>query len=125
MYHPYCPIQWGDIQSEKNCWLGDEKVPLPDVDTQNPKVVSAYTEWVKDFVQEYNIDGLRIDGTFVYSSVAHVLILNSSCQVRSLGNRPLLRSNPIRRHTNTDFWPKFCGAAGVFCMGEVFGDDLE
>lgn len=63
-YHPYCPVQWGDIQSEKNCWLGDEKVPLPDVDTQNPKVVSAYAEWVKGFVKEYNIDGLRIDGAF-------------------------------------------------------------
>lgn len=91
-YHPYCPIKWGDFESEKNCWLGDEKVPLPDVDTQNPKVVSAYKEWVKGFVQEYGIDGLRIDAA---------------------------------KHTNTDFWPEFCGAAGVFCMGEVFGDDLD
>ena len=28
------------------------------------------------------------------------------------------------RHVNTDFWPKFCSAAGVFCIGEVFDDDV-
>lgn len=28
------------------------------------------------------------------------------------------------RHVNIDFWPKFCSAAGVFCIGEVFDDDV-
>ena len=25
---------------------------------------------------------------------------------------------------NNDFWGMFCNSAGVFCMGEVFGDDI-
>jgi alpha-amylase len=60
-YHPYCPIQWGNHTSEQNCWLGDTKVPLPDVNTQDPTVVSGYSQWIKSLVQTYNIDGLRID----------------------------------------------------------------
>jgi alpha-amylase len=62
MYHTYCPIQWGNTTSEQNCWLGDDKVPLPDVDTSNPAVIAQYGDWIQNFVQEYEIDGLRIDG---------------------------------------------------------------
>jgi len=43
--------------------MGDRKVPLPDVDTTNPAVVSQYGEWIAALVKEYSIDGLRIDGT--------------------------------------------------------------
>lgn len=63
-YHPYCPVQWGNTTSEQVCWLGDTNVPLPDLNTQNPTVVQRYGEWIQNLVQEYNIDGLRIDGTF-------------------------------------------------------------
>lgn len=28
------------------------------------------------------------------------------------------------KHIQPDFWPGFCGAAGVFCIGEVYGDDI-
>lgn len=28
------------------------------------------------------------------------------------------------KHIPGEFWPGFCGAAGVFCIGEVFGDDI-
>ncbi len=62
LYHPYCPIQWGNSASEQNCWLGDTNVTLPDINTQDPSVVSAYTTWIKALVTEFNIDGLRIDG---------------------------------------------------------------
>nr|BAW15173.1 alpha-amylase [Pholiota microspora] len=61
LYHQYCPIDWGNTTSEQNCWLGDTKVPLPDVDTQNPTVVSQYGTWIANLVKEYSIDGLRID----------------------------------------------------------------
>jgi hypothetical protein len=63
-YHPYCPIQWGNATSEQNCWLGDEKVALPDVDTTNPTVIAKYGDWIQDLVKQYNIDGLRIDGEY-------------------------------------------------------------
>lgn len=61
LYHPYCPIQYGNSTSEEKCWFGDEKVPLADVDTSNPTVIERYGEWVEGFVKKYNIDGLRID----------------------------------------------------------------
>lgn len=60
-YHPYCPIQYGDGHSEQQCWMGDTKVALMDVNTENPDVVSSYNSWIKDFVHEYSIDGLRLD----------------------------------------------------------------
>lgn len=62
MYHPYCPIQWGNTTSEQTCWLGDTKVPLPDVNTSHPTVIAQYGDWIHDLVQEYQFDGLRIDG---------------------------------------------------------------
>lgn len=60
-YHPYCPIVWGNITSEQDCWMGDEKVPLPDLDTRNQDVRTKYGEWIENLVKEYSIDGLRID----------------------------------------------------------------
>ena len=45
-----------------NCWLGDEKVPLPDLNTQDPQVQAGYGDWIENLVKEYSIDGLRIDG---------------------------------------------------------------
>lgn len=90
-YHPYCPVDWNNITSIQECWLGDTKVALPDVNTEDPVVISAYGEWIQSLVQEYGIDGLRIDAA---------------------------------KHVKPEFWPQFCGKAGVFCMGEVFGDDV-
>ena len=75
-YHPYCPIQWGNTTSEQNCWLGDTNVTLPDVNTQDPGVVSAYTTWIKALVDEFKIDGLRIDGKSAdIASVVNLLII--------------------------------------------------
>lgn len=88
MYHSYCPVQWGNTTSEQACWLGDKNVSLPDVDTTNPAVIVKYGTWIQDLVQEYDIDGLRLDAA---------------------------------KHVQMAFWPQFCGKAGVFCMGEVFG----
>lgn len=64
-YHNYCPVVWGDRDSEMNCWLGDEKVPLPDLNTQDTQVQSAYGDWIENLVKEYSIDGLRIDGMHI------------------------------------------------------------
>ena len=61
-YHPYCPIDWSNLTSIQYCWLGDTNVPLPDLNTQDPTVASTYGTWINNLVQEYGIDGLRIDG---------------------------------------------------------------
>lgn len=75
-YHPYCPIDWNNLTSIQNCWLGDTIVPLPDLNTQDPGVASAYGAWIENLVQEYAIDGLRIDGVcilLVYSIVSKII----------------------------------------------------
>lgn len=65
-YHPYCPIDYENITSQVNCWFGDEKVPLPDIDTENPQVVEVLGSWIHDLVRKYGIDGLRIDGVALF-----------------------------------------------------------
>ncbi|KAF9228592.1 alpha-amylase [Gyrodon lividus] len=91
-YHPYCVIDWSNTTSEERCWMGDTVVPLADINTEDPTVVSAFQNWIQSLVQEYSIDGLRIDAA---------------------------------KHVNIDFWPGFCAAAKVFCIGEVFGSDIN
>jgi len=91
-----------------NCWMGDEKVPLPDLNTQDAQVQAAYGDWIENLVQEYSLDGLRIDGTCL-ASICHTSISTFF---------------PAAKHVNNDFWGTFCAKAGIFCMGEVFGDDI-
>jgi alpha-amylase len=80
-YHPICPIKWGDRNSEMNCWLSDEKVLLPDIKTEDPRVISRLNEWITDLVNDYDIDGLRIDGTWPPSHHIHEAYASSSCEV--------------------------------------------
>ena len=91
-FHPQCWIDYSNATSVEQCWLGDDKLPLMDVNTENETVETTLQSWIKDFVSKYNIDGLRIDAA---------------------------------KHVRQDFWPGFCGAAGVFCIGEVYGDDMN
>lgn len=43
-------------------WLGDDKLALMDVNTENAEIQQALQNWISDYVKEYGIDGLRIDG---------------------------------------------------------------
>jgi alpha-amylase len=61
-YHPYCSVDWSNLTSEQQCWLGDTTVPLPDLNTEDSTVQSGYAQLIQQLVQEYDIDGLRIDG---------------------------------------------------------------
>ncbi|KAH1687383.1 hypothetical protein KXX12_001899 [Aspergillus fumigatus] len=90
-FHPLCFISNYDNQTDvENCWLGDNSVPLPDLDTTNPDVQKIWYNWVNSLVSNYSIDGLRIDTV---------------------------------KHVQSDFWPGFNDAAGVYCIGEVFDGD--
>lgn len=99
-FHPFCPMDYSNRTSEEICWMGDYKLWLMDVNTEDEGVQNILHSWINGFVKEYNIDGLRIDAA---------------------------------KHIPAPFWKQFCGtggAAGVFCMGEVFtgaitGDDIE
>jgi len=65
-YHwPVRECQWIDDHTPYNqtglelCWLSF----LPDLDQENPFVKQTLIEWVRDFVNTYQIDGLRLDAT--------------------------------------------------------------
>lgn len=61
-YHPFCAItDSNDPENSKRCWLDTEVVALPDLKTEDEKVVSMIQDWVKGLVGNYSIDGLRVD----------------------------------------------------------------
>ena len=61
-FHPFCLITDYNNQTDvEQCWLGDKKVPLADVNTENPFVIRASYNWIQALVKKYGIDGLRID----------------------------------------------------------------
>ncbi|KAL5336430.1 glycoside hydrolase superfamily [Aspergillus crustosus] len=63
-YHPFCEItDWNDLEVSKNCWFSVDTVALPDLKTEDKKVVSMIQDWVKGLVSNYSIDGLRVDAT--------------------------------------------------------------
>jgi hypothetical protein len=61
-YHPRCPMDYGNTTSVEVCWMGDDKLPLADVNTENVEVIQTLQTWIHDFVTEFGVDGLRIDG---------------------------------------------------------------
>ena len=65
-YHPFCEINYNDDNSVRTCWEGDNKVSLPDLKTEDSNIRSTFSDWIKDLVAKYSIDGMRID------SVKHV-----------------------------------------------------
>lgn len=61
-FHSYCEItNYTNYTNAQVCWLGDDIVALPDLDTENDEVVSLMTSWVSDLVANYSVDGLRVD----------------------------------------------------------------
>jgi alpha-amylase len=61
-YNPLCNItDWNDPENYINCWFSTQYIALPDLNTKNPDVNSMYSTWIKELVQNYSIDGLRID----------------------------------------------------------------
>ena len=61
-FTPYCNIT--DFENRtiaQNCWLGNENIALPDLDTHSDEVIKMTGDWIKELVSNYSIDGLRID----------------------------------------------------------------
>ncbi|KAI6602090.1 hypothetical protein ACKVWC_010890 [Pyricularia oryzae] len=56
-YHPECKIDYSNQQSVERCRLGN----LPDLNTEDPKIRTLLTDWIKWIVSEFKVDGLRID----------------------------------------------------------------
>jgi alpha-amylase len=61
-YHPQCWISDYTNQTEvEQCWLGDSKAALVDINTEDDQVVKALNDWVGSLVKNYEVDGIRID----------------------------------------------------------------
>ncbi|CAF0990735.1 unnamed protein product [Didymodactylos carnosus] len=43
------------------CTVGDINVPLPDLNTEHEFVVSTLSQWIRNIINEYEFDGIRID----------------------------------------------------------------
>jgi alpha-amylase len=41
--------------------MGDQKVPLLDIRTEDPGIQMTWNNWIEDTVSKFNIDGLRLD----------------------------------------------------------------
>lgn len=61
-FHSYCEIKDYDNYTDAQiCWFGDDKVALPDLNTEDPEVSGMMNDWVVKLVNDYSIDGLRVD----------------------------------------------------------------
>ncbi|KAK3114807.1 hypothetical protein LTR53_006503 [Teratosphaeriaceae sp. CCFEE 6253] len=61
-YHDYCTVDDPTNQTNtQECYLGDWKVTLADLRTEDPDVRDMFGEWISQMVSNYSIDGLRID----------------------------------------------------------------
>ncbi len=104
-YHPLCAVDFGNHTSEMDwyvgcgltgfeliscSWLATSGVALMDINQSNQNVSNTLINWVNGYVNEYSIDGFRLDAS---------------------------------KHMPIDFQHTFCSTAGVFCIGEVAGDD--
>ena len=57
-YHDWCDIKiWQDQWQVENCRLDG----MPDLKHENDWVTKTLLEWIRDLVQKYDIDGIRID----------------------------------------------------------------
>ena len=54
-YHDYCPISnYSDQVMVEECWLGDPKVELPDLRTEDPYIVQEYQYWIRSLLSNYS-----------------------------------------------------------------------
>ena len=60
-FHPVCLIDYHNATSITDCWMGDNALPLYDLNTDNPDVDRQLREIVHATTKKYDIDGIRID----------------------------------------------------------------
>lgn len=61
-YHPYCLItDWNNETDAQICQTGDNQTALPDLYTEHEEVQNMLIKYVKNLIDKYAFDGLRID----------------------------------------------------------------
>lgn len=61
-FHSYCNVtDWTNATDYQDCWLYPLGVALADLRTEDDAIVTMFSEWIKELVSNYTIDGVRID----------------------------------------------------------------
>ncbi|UJR24712.1 hypothetical protein I4U23_006086 [Adineta vaga] len=61
-HHPLCFIEDYNNQTQvEYCSIGNEQVPLPDLNTENSFVISTFLSWINKIIRKYQFDAIRID----------------------------------------------------------------
>ena len=61
-FHDICFItDWTNVTQIQRCWLGGDINPLPDMRTEDTNVRTMWNDWIKGFVSNYSLDGIRVD----------------------------------------------------------------
>src|SRR5947209_6259637 len=61
-YHSWCNItDYDNYTNAQVCWLGDDQVALPDLNTESQDVSNMMNDWAVGLISNYSIDGLRVD----------------------------------------------------------------
>lgn len=54
-FHPFKQVKnYGDQLEAQNGWLGDEKVALPDLDTESDYVQKVWHDWTREMIANYS-----------------------------------------------------------------------
>jgi alpha-amylase len=53
--HPFCYISnYNNDTDAQNCWLGNDIVSLPDLNTESEYVMSVWDQWAQDVIANYS-----------------------------------------------------------------------
>jgi alpha-amylase len=54
-FHPFCYISnYNNDTDAQNCWLGNDIVSLPDLNTESEYVMSVWDQWAQDVIANYS-----------------------------------------------------------------------
>lgn len=54
-FHPFCFItDYSNQTNAQDCWLGDNTVALPDLDTESTFVQDTWNTWITEMVANYS-----------------------------------------------------------------------
>jgi alpha-amylase len=60
-FHDVCSIQDWSSSQVQNCWLATDIVSLADLKSEDTFVQQTFNKWGQDVIQNYGVDGFRID----------------------------------------------------------------
>jgi alpha-amylase len=124
-FHSYCPVtDYNDDTMSQNCWLGDNKVSLPDLNTQSKEVQDLWYDWVGSLVSNYSSKFLSFFLSFSLSFLTPLLQQISPHPETHQYIVDGLRVDTVK-HVQKDFWPGYNKAAGVYCVGEILDGDPD